>query len=108
MQLTMEWETLAAAVDAESIQGRFAEFDRRHPEVYAELKRMALVKLAEGHTTYGLKKLVEDIRWERKGIGDAEGEFKVNNIFTSRYVRKLTEDCPELAGMFRTRTLTAK
>ncbi len=108
MQLGFEWEALAAARDSESIQSRFESFNRAHPEIYAELRRMALTKLAEGRQRYGLKKLVEDVRWERRGIGDAMGEFKVNNIFASRYVRKLVEECPELAGMFSMRTLTAK
>lgn len=106
-QLEMCWESWEKAREAETIGGRFLAFHAKHPEIYAELRRMALVKLSEGRRRYGVKRLVEEIRFERRGGGTAP-EFKIDNRFSSRYARKLIEDEPRLGEMFETRVLKTK
>lgn len=92
---------------ARTIQERFAEFDRAHPDVYELFRRFAFELRDAGRKRYSAKALIERIRWHM-ATSSTEEEFKINNVFTSRYVRKLVEQCPEFEGFFELRKLKAK
>jgi hypothetical protein len=89
-----------------SIQARFEDFDRKHPEVCRRLVRLAFELKERGFKRCGMKFLFERLRWfywvER---GDAD--FKLNNDFHSRYARKIMAEFPELQGFFEVRELKA-
>lgn len=94
--------------EGSSLDDRFAAFHAAHPEVYDELRKLAVTAKHRGRDRLGMKMLFEVLRWQRILAGlPAEGEeFKLNNNYTSRYARLLMEQTPELAGMFETRELT--
>jgi hypothetical protein len=77
----------------ESIQERFERFDQTHPEMYEEFCAIAYDLLRRGRTHYGSKAILEVIRYHRVVSGQDEHElFKMNNIYSSRYARKLINE----------------
>lgn len=89
-----------------TIQERFEAFHRSHPDVYSLFKKLAFELLQSGRAHYGAKSLMEVIRFHRTTSG-GDGEFKINNVFTSRYARMLIEEHPEFEGFFELRSLQA-
>jgi lipopolysaccharide/colanic/teichoic acid biosynthesis glycosyltransferase len=91
---------------AETIQQRFWAFHEAHPEVYAELVRLAREARDQRlDRRYGIRTLWEVMRWNlRMEWNDAH---KLNDHYTSRYARMIAEREPDLAGMFETRSLRA-
>lgn len=100
---------LDAALDARSLEARFRRYDAAHPEVYREFRAMARRLYRAGVRHYGAKALFEAIRFHRAVDGrlGADGEaWKVNNVYVSRYARKLvSEDPTRWAGFFSFRLL---
>ena len=92
--------------DTRSIRERFEEFDRENPQVYVELRRLAIHAKRHGHRS-GIKALFEVLRWSH-GMKTKGDEFKLNNNFHSHYARALMEREPELAGFFETRKCRSK
>ncbi|HEY7328515.1 MAG TPA: hypothetical protein VH592_12780 [Gemmataceae bacterium] len=90
-----------------TIQERFEQFHAHHPDVYELFKRFAFELRCAGRQKYGAKSIMERIRWHvaTSSAGDEEEEFKLNNIFTSRYVRLLINEHPEFAEFFELRRL---
>ena len=88
---------------APSIQERFEAFHAAHPEVYAELVRLA--REARGCRRLGVRALWERMRWSL--MIEREGEYKLNDHFPSRYARLLAKEYPELGEMFEMRELRA-
>lgn len=91
----------------ETIQQRFERFDRENPQVYAELVVLARRWAATGNKKCGVGMLFEVLRW-RRGLRTGGDDFKLNNSYRSRYVRKIISNYPELAPLFETRTLHAE
>lgn len=86
-----------------TIEARFARYHAAHPEVYAELVKMARLALDNGER-FSMKGLFEVLRWKRVIEGRDAG-FKLNNVFTSRYSRLIHKQEPDLDGFFDTREL---
>lgn len=107
-QLTLDIEPLVIpeVVQGQSIQERFESFHELNPWVYRAFVQLTRDWVARGRTRIGMKMLTEVLRWEygRQTVGD---EFKINNNFTSRYVRLLIAEHPEYAEAFQTRELRA-
>jgi len=80
---------------------RFEAFHEAHPEVYAELRALALRLRTAGVKRYGMKSLWEVLRWHR-ALEKTE-ERKLNNDYTAYYARLLMANEPELEGFFETR-----
>lgn len=90
----------------ETIQARFLEFHRQNPDVYEELRWLALDYRDRGYPCIGIGHLVEIIRWRRRmETYDPTSQFKVNNNYRSRYARLLMELEPRLAGFITIREL---
>lgn len=85
-----------------TIDERCAEFDVAHPEVYAELRRLALEAVRRGRRRIGIAQLVEVARWNLATSAKADG-YKINNDFRSRWARRLSAECPELRDVFEIR-----
>jgi hypothetical protein len=101
----------AAVVEPEyaremTITERFEAFHAANPHVAALLADMALALRHGGRTHYGIKALVEVLRFQYavQTRGDA---FKINNDFTAHYARLLMREHPELEGFFETREIRA-
>ena len=85
----------------------FQNFHEEHPYVYEELKKLSLQLLYNaGRKKYSMKSLFEVLRWHR-AIEKPQDDFKLNNIFTSWYSRKLMKEVPDLRGFFFTRDAKA-
>ena len=86
-----------------TIDERFAQFDRANPQVYAELRRLALDLRKSGVERYAIKALWEVLRYHSSLQLGTDGAWTLNNDYTSRYARKLMRCEPALASFFRTR-----
>lgn len=88
-----------------SIQAHFEAFHRNNPQVYEILKMISFEWRDAGHQKCGIGMLWEVLRW-RMGIQThGDEDYKLNNNFRSRYVRKLIEENPELKDFFELREL---
>jgi hypothetical protein len=87
-----------------SIQQHFEIFDRDNPMIYELLVAGAYDAVTEGHKRFGIGYIWERIRWKLP-IETYGSDFKLNNNFRSRYVRKIEANEPGLVGFFRKRSL---
>lgn len=84
-------------------QTTFQRFHKKHPEVYEQLKALALRLKHVGVQTYGMKALFEILRFN--ALLSVDKKLKLSNNFTSLYARLMMQQESELAGFFITRTL---
>ena len=101
-------ELIEPAYDTEAtIAERFAAFHGLNPWVADALETLAADWLAHGHKRFGVKALVEIIRWSygRQTTGD-QG-FALNNSLTSHYARLLIDRHPEWVEAISLRELRA-
>jgi hypothetical protein len=92
--------------DGDTIQQRFEKFHAANPWVLSALVQLARRYKDMGRDRIGVKHLVEVLRWE-VAKGTKGDDFKLNNNFTSRYVRAIAKGYPELASLFEYRVLKA-
>ena len=87
-----------------TIQDRFESFHNLNPWVLDALEQLTADYVQRGRRRLGIKMLVEVLRWQygRATTGD---EFKLNNNYSSRYVRLILERHPEWSDIFATREL---
>ena len=84
------------------IDARFAAFHERHPEVYAELAKLARIAQWQGHRRIGIRMLWEVMRWN---LSIVQGRrVTLNDHFHSRYARLLMQE-KDLRGIFSLRQL---
>jgi hypothetical protein len=88
-----------------TIQERFEDFDRKHPEVFVAFLEIAEQLLASGHRHYSADAIMHVVRFHRDVNRSRDGGFKINDHFVSRYARKLMTADARFAGFFTTRTL---
>lgn len=93
-------------VPGASHQERFVAFHEANPWVYASLVRLTEDWVARGLGRTSIDMQVHVLRWRhsRQTVGT---RLKINNNFTSRYVRLIVEQRPDLAGVFLLRELRA-
>jgi hypothetical protein len=92
--------------DRRSIDERFVEFHHNNPHIYVELVRMARFAKNAGRRKIGIRTIWEAMRWNLTiQTNTLYGDFKLNDHYTSRYVRIMMEDERDLAGFFETRVL---
>lgn len=89
------------------IQAHFEQFHRDRPDIYE-----TLVWLARYHVQHGLKRVSMDhlfhlVRWRAwlKVRGRVDHMVKLNDHYTSRYVRLVEQQEPDLRGVFECRDL---
>jgi len=90
-----------------TIEDRFIAFHRANPEIYIRLRAMAGRLLSRGRKHYGIKSLLEVLRWEHD-ISTTDEEFKINNNHAPYYARMLMTRCDDLKGFFSVRELTSE
>lgn len=93
----------AADTYPDSLEARFRRYDAAHPDVWREFHAMADRLYRAGVRHYGAKALFEAIRFHRAvdgRLGDDGEAWKVNNVYTSRYARKLVAEDPDRWGGF--------
>lgn len=87
-----------------SLDQKFAEYHADNPKVFEKFVAYAEQLKTAGRTRIGAKAIVERIRWDSL-VAAIDGQFKVNNNYTSRYVRLVAKSRPDLASLFAVRTL---
>lgn len=87
-----------------TIQERFLEFHKAHPEVYAAVVRFARDARERGRRRFGIKMIWERARWYLT-IEHHSDDYKLNNNYHSRYARLVMTQEPDLADFFATREL---
>ena len=94
----------AAVVTPKTIQEKFEEYDRNHPEVWDLFVEFALSARRRGRERYSARAIMQRIRWEREVEQEAAEPFKISNLWSSRYARKLINSDPETwSGFFELR-----
>lgn len=89
--------------DDDYILKRFLEFHSENPHVYELFEKFTKEVIRSGRSHYGAKAIMERIRWHLDvETSDAEG-FKINNNYTSLYVRLLERRKPMFEGFFSKR-----
>jgi hypothetical protein len=83
----------------------WVRYHSQNPQVFRELRKMALDLLGRGRKKWGMKSLFEVLRWKRAfkagpGIGQDGEEFKLANAHTPYYARYLMHCVPALEGFF--------
>lgn len=83
---------------------KFWEFHRKNPKVLSQLIALTDQAKDRGRKRIGMKMLFEVIRWNK--VLETRGDiFKLNNNYTSRYVRLIEEKRPDLVFLFEKRTI---
>jgi hypothetical protein len=85
----------------------FDEFHALNPEVYAELRKLALGLRHLGRKRYGIAGLFEVVRWQRAIVTTGDESFKLNNNFKAFFARLLMKNEPELRNFFDLRASKA-
>lgn len=81
---------------------KWVEFHYANPQVYYELRSLALKLVAKGHTTGAIGMLFEVVRWNR-ALRTTDEDFKLNNNYRAYYARLLAINEKKLANFFKLR-----
>jgi hypothetical protein len=90
----------------DTIQERFMQFHHDNPWILDRLLAMTNDLLKKGRKKCGMKMLWEVLRWNvETGEIVVTKDFKLNNIYTSRYARMIADLHPMYANVFEQRDL---
>lgn len=104
-EVDTQWQMPLFRARGKGLEEQFWAYHEANPDVYRQLRELALQMRRGGVNKYGMKGLFEVLRWHHAmQTSDPEG-FKLNNNFTSFYARLLMDREPALAGFFELRTL---
>jgi hypothetical protein len=84
-----------------------AEWIDTHPKAMALFESMALRRVAVKQR-FGMKALVETVRWHHAIERDQDEEWKLNNNFTAYIARWLIARHPDIANYIETRHAGSK
>ena len=90
-----------------TIAERFDQFHDANPWIFDALVALAEDEVRRGHERTSIDMLVHVVRWEYRRRVVSTSALRVNNDYTSRYARLITEQRPDLAHLFETRRLRA-
>jgi len=89
-----------------TIQERFQQFHTDNPWIFKKLLSMTTDLMRKGKSKCGIKMLWEVLRWEVEiGTITVGKDFKLNNNYTSRYARMISDHHPMYAKIFSLRDL---
>lgn len=91
--------------DNMDIELKFWTFHFANPHVYELFKKYAEDVLHAGYEHYGIKAIFERVRWHMDIDTEGGEGFKLNNNYTSRYARLLSQEDKRFCGFFRNRQL---
>jgi|TARA_B110000003_G_C16572990_1_gene505063 hypothetical protein len=81
-------------------------FHADNPDIYYYIRSMALDLFNSGYKTWGMKSLIEAVRWQI-ATTTTDPVFKINNNHAPYYARYLMDMEPQLEGFFKTREVKA-
>jgi hypothetical protein len=82
---------------------KYEAFKEANPWVLPRLTRMSHDLRKRGHRQYGIKALIEVLRWEHSLTHDPSCEFKFNNNYCPFMAREIMKSEPLLEGFFKIR-----
>ena len=88
----------------QNLDEKFTEYHITNPTIFAKFVAYAEQLKSAGRTRIGAKAIVERIRWDSL-VAAIDGDYKINNSYTSRYVRLISKERPDLASLFALRSL---
>lgn len=88
------------------MQRKFLAHHAANPVIYGLLMKYANIAQKSGFDSYSINGIFERVRWHVT-VDTTDGEYKMNNDFRSRYVRRMMKDHPHLNGFFEIRALTS-
>lgn len=91
--------------DERSIDDRFEQFLRDHPDVWVLFRRFAWELAVAGRKRGSADAIIHRIRWEHWTSSTGTKDFKINDHFSSRLARKMIAEYPSFADFFETRKL---
>lgn len=86
----------------DGVRQSFEAFHAENPHVLTTLRDEALRVKAKGWKVFGMKALVEGLRWDARLATNGK-PWKLNNSHVASYARLLMETTPDLRGFFRLR-----
>lgn len=88
----------------QSIDQRFTDYHKDHPQVYEWFKTFALQAIDRKKGKTSAKLIVNRIRWEMnfQVIGE---DYRINDAYSSRYARLFIKDFPEYTSYLEMREL---
>lgn len=89
-------------VDRETYEA-FKKYHLANRRVWEMFEGLALKVKNQGFKTYSAKTIMEVIRWHEDIDTNTCERFKINNNYTSLYVRALIRKRPEFIGFFELR-----
>lgn len=104
--MTLPADILPFPEDESSIDARFVQWLKDCPSVWPLYVRTCEQVRAAGFLHYSSDAVGHRLRWFFN-IEQRDGDFKINNDFTSRLARKLLAERPDFAGFFELRRLRA-
>lgn len=87
------------------IQANFEKFHAENPQVYTLLVKYARQAKAAGRKRFSIKSIYERMRWYMTVEAEANGGFKLNDHYTSRYARLIMQQEEDLVDFFELREL---
>jgi hypothetical protein len=88
---------------AKDLQAAFSAYHKAHPEIYEEFKRRVSQLWNSGKRHYSADGILHVIRFHTALTGKPRDSYKINNNFSSFYVRLWQKEHPERADFFETR-----
>jgi len=80
----------------------WTQFHKKNPQVYEWLVKSAMQLQANGHKKWGMKSLIEVMRWQ-VAMQTTDPIFKINNNHAPYYARYIMHMNPSLDGFFNIR-----
>lgn len=105
-QIPLQFDPPQPAEPELTIEARFRQFHAANPHIYQALRELALAQARAGVRQIRSKWLFEQLR-AAGTAAESRDEYRLNNIYTSRYARLLDAD-PELHGLIPQRRLLAE
>lgn len=88
--------------EGETPAERFQNFHAKNPHIFENLRNLAEYHAGRGERI-SVKLLFEEMRNIYRMSTNGDGEYAINNNYTSFYARMLIERCPHLAGKIEIR-----
>lgn len=89
-----------------SLDDKFRKYHQDNPGIFGLFIRFTREARRRGYRHFGSKAVFERIRWHMN-VETTGDPFKINNNYTSRYVRLLEKEYPGFVGFYRQRQLKA-
>jgi hypothetical protein len=91
----------------DALQAKFDKFNVDNPHVLVMIEDKIREARAAGVRRIGMVLIINQIRWQTM-ITTTDKDFKINENYSSRYVRLICQRHPEWESMFEQRRLRAK